>query len=90
MTDKMWSEKNICNKRPMGHIAHLKNSLNPKAQLWKAMIKLIKRKNIISFLRIEWFSYVKTSSSLVKIDLMGLEKKIFQCYNQNDCYHFFP
>ena len=33
----------------MGHIPHLRNSLNQKAYFQKAMIKLIKRKNIISF-----------------------------------------
>ena len=32
------------NKRPMGHIATLRNSSNQNAQLQKAMIKLIKKK----------------------------------------------
>ena len=36
-------------KRPMGHIAHLMNSLNQSAQLRKAMIKLIKRKKNLLF-----------------------------------------
>ena len=35
----------------MGHIANLSNSLYQKAHLLKAIIKLIKTKNIISFLR---------------------------------------
>ena len=35
----------------MGHIANLRNSLYQKAHLLKAIIKLLKTKNIISFLR---------------------------------------
>ena len=60
----------------MGQIAHLRNSLNQEAHLRKALIKLIKRKNIISFLKMEWSLFVKTSLTLVKIGPMGLEKKI--------------
>ena len=60
----------------MGQIAHLRNSLNQEAHLPKALIKLIRRKNIISFLKMEWSLFVKTSLTLVKIGSMGLEKKI--------------
>ena len=42
------------------------------------MIKLIKRKKIVSFVTIEWSLFVKTSLSLVKIWPTGLEKKIFK------------
>ena len=64
----------------MGHIAHLRNNLNQKARLRMPMIKLIKRKKttIIYFLRIEWSLFINTSSSVVKIGPMGLEKKIFK------------
>ena len=43
------------------------------------MIKLLKRKNIISFgfLKIEWSLFVKTSPSWVKIGPMSLEKKMY-------------
>ena len=58
----------------MGHISHMSYSLNQKAHLRKAMIRLIKKKNIISFLTIEWSLFVKTSPISGKTALMGLEK----------------
>ena len=58
----------LSEQKRMGQIAHLRNSLNQEAHLRIELIKLMKRKNIISFL--------KTSLTLVKIGSMGLEKKI--------------
>ena len=62
----------------MGHIAHLRNNLNQKAHLRKATIKLIKRKNIYLLFKNCMVLICKTSSSIVKIGPMGLEKKIFK------------
>ena len=56
------------------HRSPEKKKLNQKTHLRKAMIKLIKRKDIISFLRIEWSLFGKTSQSSVKIAVMDLEK----------------
>ena len=49
------------NKRPMGHIAYLRNSSNQKSHLRKEIIKLIKKKKpIVYFLGIKWSLFVKT------------------------------
>ena len=53
--------QNRRNKKPLGHITHLRNSSDQKAHLWKAMIKLILKKTLFpSFIRTEWSLFVKT------------------------------
>ena len=75
------------NKRPMGHIAHLRNqfkSINTLHQTNGYIITLIRsgKKNVISFLRIEcsifvnpWVPFTHFLPSLVEIGLVVLKKK---------------
>ena len=77
--------KNI-NKRPMGHIAHLRKQFK-SINIYDYIITLIKRrkKNIIIFMRIKWFFFEQNwipftkgwfVPNLTEIGSVVLEKKI--------------
>ena len=77
----------IFNKRPMGHIAHLRKQFK-SINTYDYIITMIKGRkiNIIIFMRIKWFFFEQTwipftqgcfEPSMVEIGPVILEKKIF-------------
>ena len=78
------------NKRPMGHIANLSNISNQYTCFRKAIsFQKVDKEREISFLRIDWFLFVKLFSpkprmfcpNLVEIGPVVLEKKVLNFIN---------
>ena len=70
---KIFKNKTKKQKRSMGHIAHLRNSSNQISHKRKAMTKLIKKKQIVFFLK-NWMV-------LIEIDPISLDSRFVNSIN---------